>query len=88
MSADTARAAATGSLAGWERRLHTGAHPVAYPLIRGLGKLRPVVRLPGLGVLVSEASLVREVLMDASYSKSGSRASGALWTPWWDPASC
>jgi cytochrome P450 len=54
---------------------------VAYPLIRGLGKLRPVVRLPGLGVLVSEASLVREVLMDAAYSKSGARASGALWTP-------
>jgi len=54
---------------------------VAYPLIRGLGKLRPVVRLPGLGVLVSEASLVREVLMDAGYSKSGARASGALWTP-------
>jgi cytochrome P450 len=40
-----------------------------------------VLRLPGLGVLVSEASLVREVLMDADYSKSGAKASGALWTP-------
>ncbi|UZX05549.1 cytochrome P450 [Arthrobacter sp. CDRTa11] len=68
-------------MAGWERRLHTAAHPFAYPLIRGLGKLRPVVRLPGLGVLVSDASLLREVLMDASYSKTGTRASGALWTP-------
>lgn len=81
MSATTAKAAARGDLATWERRLHTAAHPVAYPLIRGLGKLRPVVRVPGLGVLVSEASLVREVLMDAGYSKSGARASGALWTP-------
>ena len=70
-----------GDLAAWERRLHTGAHPVLYPLIRGLGNVRPVVRLPGLGVLVSEASLVRDVLMDAGYSKSGARASGALWTP-------
>ena len=68
-------------LASWERRLHTAAHPVAYPMIRGLGKLRPVVRLPGLGVLVSEASLVRQVLMDSSFSKSGAKASGALWTP-------
>ncbi|WP_232223526.1 cytochrome P450 [Arthrobacter sp. FB24] len=81
MSAAAARDTATGGAAMWERRLHTAAHPVAYPLIRGLGKLRHVVRLPGLGVLVSEASLVREVLMDASYSKSGARASGALWTP-------
>lgn len=77
----SARESGTGRLAMWERRLHVGAHPVAYPLIRGLGKLRPVVRLPGLGVLVSEASLVREVLMDAGYSKSGATASGALWTP-------
>jgi cytochrome P450 len=76
-----ARRPAAPALAAWERRLHTAAHPVAYPLIRGIGRLRPVVRLPGLGVLVSEASLVREVLLDGSYSKSGNKASGALWTP-------
>ncbi|UVJ38542.1 cytochrome P450 [Arthrobacter sp. CJ23] len=66
----------------WERRLHLGAHPVLYPLIRGLGSLRPVLRLPGLGVLVSEASLVRQVLMDQErYVKNGPSASGGLWTP-------
>lgn len=81
MSSLAAQAVRTSTLAAWERRLHIAAHPVAYPLIRGLGKVRPVVRLPGLGVLVSDASLLREVLMDTSYSKTGARASGALWTP-------
>lgn len=66
----------------WERRIHFGAHPVLYPLIRGLGTVRPVLRLPGLGVLVSEASLVRQVLMDQErYVKNGPSASGGLWTP-------
>lgn len=69
------------ALAAWERRVQRGAHPVAYPLIRAVGTICPVFRLPGLGVLVSEASLVREVLMDGSYTKAGAKASGALWTP-------
>lgn len=67
--------------ATWERRVQRGAHPFAYPLIRAVGTIRPVFRLPGLGVLVSEASLVREVLMDGGYTKAGAKASGALWTP-------
>ncbi|HKU34990.1 MAG TPA: cytochrome P450 [Paenarthrobacter sp.] len=75
----------TGSVAvaeRWERRIHVGAHPVLYPLIRSLGTLRPVLRLPGVGVLVSEASLVREVLMDGElFVKNGASASGGLWTP-------
>ncbi len=66
----------------WERRIHLGAHPVLYPIIRGLGGVRPVIRLPGLGVLVSEAGLVREVLMDQRrFVKNGPSGSGALWTP-------
>ncbi|WP_144659429.1 cytochrome P450 [Paenarthrobacter nicotinovorans] len=66
----------------WERRVHLGAHPVLYPVIRGLGGLRPVLRLPGLGVLVSEAGLVREVLMNQElFVKDGPSGSGALWTP-------
>ncbi|MDR6987727.1 cytochrome P450 [Paenarthrobacter nitroguajacolicus] len=66
----------------WERRIHLGAHPLLYPMIRGLGSVRPVVRLPGLGVLVSEAGLVREVLMDPErFVKNGPSGSGALWTP-------
>lgn len=66
----------------WERRVHLGAHPVLYPVIRGLGGMRPVLRLPGLGVLVSEAGLVREVLMNQElFVKNGPSGSGALWTP-------
>ncbi|MEV7660782.1 cytochrome P450 [Paenarthrobacter sp. NPDC089316] len=66
----------------WERRVHLGAHPVLYPVIRGLGSMRPVLRLPGLGVLVSEAGLVREVLMNQEvFVKNGPSGSGALWTP-------
>ncbi|MDI2034539.1 cytochrome P450 [Paenarthrobacter nitroguajacolicus] len=66
----------------WERRVHLGAHPVLYPVIRGLGGLRPVLRLPGVGVLVSEAGLVREVLMNQElFVKNGPSGSGALWTP-------
>ena len=66
----------------WERRVHLGAHPFLYPVIRGLGVLRPVLRLPGLGVLVSEAGLVREVLMNQElFVKNGPSGSGALWTP-------
>ncbi|SDW24832.1 Cytochrome P450 [Arthrobacter sp. yr096] len=66
----------------WEQRIHLGAHPLLYPLIRGLGHARPVLRLPGLGVLVSEAGLVREVLMDQQrFVKNGPTGSGALWTP-------
>ncbi|WP_426003627.1 cytochrome P450 [Paenarthrobacter sp. NyZ202] len=66
----------------WEQKVHLAAHPVLYPLIRGLGSLRPVMRLPGLGVLVSDAALIRQVLMDGErFVKNGPSGSGALWTP-------
>lgn len=66
----------------WEQRVQLGAHPLLYPAIRGLGSLRPVMRLPGLGILVSEAALVRDVLMDSRrFIKNGPSGSGALWTP-------
>src|SRR4029453_4507484 len=70
------------NFARWERRVQLGAHPVLYPVIRGLGYFRPVLRIPGLGVLVSEAGLVRHVLTDQEgYVKAGPSASGGLWTP-------
>ena len=71
-----------GELERWERRLHLAAHPVLYPLIRGLGYRRPVQRIPGLGILVSDAGLLRQVLMDNErFVKHGRSASGGLWTP-------
>ncbi len=66
----------------WERRVQLGAHPLAYPLIRGLARLGPVVRVPRVGVVVSDAALARAVLTDpASFSKTGPGSPAALWTP-------
>ncbi len=66
----------------WERRLYLAAHPLAYPLLRTLARLGPVVRVPGVGVVVNDAALAREVLLDGDrFRKDGSGSSGALWTP-------
>lgn len=72
-----------GSLpeAPWEERVQRAAHPVAYPAMRSL-RHRPVVRLPRVGVVVNDASLAREVLLDLeSFSKVGPGAPSDLWTP-------
>ncbi|MEV5568854.1 cytochrome P450 [Spirillospora sp. NPDC052269] len=66
----------------WEARLYLAAHPVAYPLLRGLARLGPVVRVPGVGVVVNDASHARSVLMDGStFRKDGPGSPGELWTP-------
>lgn len=66
----------------WERRLYTAAHPVAYPLLTGIGRLGPVVRVPGVGVVVNSPAAAREVLSDGDrFVKNGPGSSGALWTP-------
>lgn len=66
----------------WEHRLYLGAHPAVYPLLMGLGKVAPAVRLPGVGVLVSSPALARQVLLDTErFVKNGPGSSGALWTP-------
>ncbi|WP_277211890.1 cytochrome P450 [Isoptericola croceus] len=66
----------------WEERIQRGAHPVVYPAIRGLRRLGPVVRVPGIGVVVSDAATAREVLLDTDhFSKVGPGAPSELWTP-------
>ena len=66
----------------WEQRIQLAAHPVAYPLVRGLSRLGPAVRVPRIGVVVSDAGLAREVLMDgASFTKTGPGSPSDLWTP-------
>ena len=56
------------------------AHPIAYPLLSGIR--RPVLRAPGLGTVVTDAALLRAVLMDtASFAKQGPGSPSELWTP-------
>src|SRR5256885_8048093 len=66
----------------WERRIQLAAHPLAYPLVRGISRLGPVVRVPRIGVVVSDAAIAREVLMDgAAFTKTGPGSPSDLWTP-------
>lgn len=64
----------------WEERVLRAAHPVAFPLlsvVRG-----PVRRVPGLGVIVKDAALLRATLLDTDgYTKNGPGAPSDLWTP-------
>jgi len=64
----------------WEERVLRAAHPLAYPALRALPG--PVHRVPGLGVVVKDAALLRATLMDtAGFSKNGPGAPSDLWTP-------
>ena len=66
----------------WEERLYLAAHPVAYPLLRAVARRGPVVRVPGVGVVVNDAAAAREVLMDGeTFRKDGPGSPGDLWTP-------
>lgn len=66
----------------WEERLYLTAHPFAYPLLRGVARRGPIVRVPRVGVVVNDAALAREVLMDGeTFRKDGPGSPGDLWTP-------
>ncbi|MEU7895489.1 cytochrome P450 [Nonomuraea sp. NPDC049152] len=64
-----------------ETWLYLAAHPVAYPLVRLLARMGPVVRVPWLGVVVNDAATARRVLMDPRFRKDGPGSPGELWTP-------
>lgn len=64
----------------WEERVLRAAHPVAFPLLSAVRG--PVRRIPGLGVLVKDAALLRATLMDTDgFTKNGPGAPSDLWTP-------
>ncbi len=64
----------------WEERVLRAAHPVAFPLLSAVRG--PVRRVPGLGVLVKDAALLRATLMDTDgFTKNGPGAPSDLWTP-------
>jgi cytochrome P450 len=61
-------------------RVIRAAHPIAYPALRAVRA--PVARIPGLGVLVRDATLLRGVLMDSDrFTKTGPGSPSDLWTP-------
>lgn len=63
-----------------DRAVVRAAHPLAFPFVSAIPG--PVRRVPGLGVVVKDASLLRAVLMDAEhFSKNGPGAPSELWTP-------
>ncbi|MCS5734147.1 cytochrome P450 [Herbiconiux daphne] len=69
-----------GGERAWEARVQRAAHPVAYPMLASIR--RPVVRVPGLGVVVTDAALLRSVLLDSSaFTKTGPGSPADLWTP-------
>lgn len=64
----------------FERKLLRSAHPIALPIVDAIPG--PVTRVPGLGVVVKDAQLLREVLLDTeTYRKNGPGSPGDLWTP-------
>lgn len=64
----------------WEQRVMRAAHPIAFPLLSAMRG--PVRRIPGLGVLVKDAALLRATLMDTEgFTKNGPGAPSDLWTP-------
>ncbi|GAB3686997.1 cytochrome P450 [Actinocorallia lasiicapitis] len=66
----------------WERRLYLTAHPFAYPLLRLLRRIGPVVRIPSVGCVVNDAAVARQVLLDGeTFRKDGPGSPGDLWTP-------
>ena len=69
----------------WEERVMRAAHPIVYPALKMAR--RAAVRVPGLGVLVTDATLLRETLMNtASFTKTGPGSPSDLWTPVLGPA--
>jgi cytochrome P450 len=64
----------------WEERVLRAAHPIAYPFLRAVPG--PVRRMPGLGIVVKDAALLRQTLLDtAGFTKNGPGAPSDLWTP-------
>jgi cytochrome P450 len=65
--------------ARWEERVMRAAHPIAYPALRAARG--PVLRVPGLGILVRDAALLRSTLLNtSSFTKTGPGSPAELWT--------
>lgn len=57
-------------------------HPYSSMLLRYAGKRWRLKRFPVLGIIISDAALIREVFLDKkNFSKQGPGASSSYWTP-------
>ena len=65
----------------WEERLQRAAHPKGYPLLEWIAGLGTNIRIPGIGLVVSDAALMRDVLANPAFSKTGKGGPAGLWTP-------
>jgi cytochrome P450 len=65
-----------------DRKVIARSHRLGYAVLHTAAKLGHVVKIPGIGVIVSEAAAMRAILLDSEhFSKVGPGASSELWTP-------
>lgn len=66
----------------WEERLQNAAHPGVYWLMKRLIGDSSVVKIPGVGLIVSDAGMIREIMSDTErFTKTGKGGPAGLWTP-------
>jgi cytochrome P450 len=64
-----------------ETWVNLAAHPVAWPAAQVLRTLGPVVRVPGLGVVINDLELAHEILgRDDAFTKNGEGSIAAVFT--------
>jgi len=69
-----------------EFRVQVAAHPIAYPVLRGLRRFGPAVRVRGLGVVVNDAGTARRLMVDGASFHRGGGSAADLWTAVFGPS--
>lgn len=70
-----------------DRALNRAAHPVLWPLARFARRVGPVIRVPGVGLVVSDASIAHDALVrDDDFPKNGPGSIAATMTRFLGPA--
>lgn len=64
-----------------ERKVQVSAHPFAFTGLNKLTEMTDIVRIPKVGVIVSDAHMMRTILLDKTFRKTGKGSSDELWTP-------
>lgn len=65
-----------------DRRVVYRGHRSGYAILKLVSKLGAVVPIPAVGVVVNDAKLIRQILLDGEhFSKVGPGGSSELWTP-------